>query len=128
MGEGEQPAGDPVQDGPDPRLGWFERRINAGLPKVKPDKLDKFMKGDPMRMFPNLSPCCGTRLQNGAVISVCGQKNVAPSLCTPFAVVSFLTSSPHIGLQLRRHSVFWKKERRSWCRTTARVRTYVCQC
>ena len=44
MGEGEQPAGDPVQDGPDPRLGWFERRINAGLPKVKPDKLDKFIE------------------------------------------------------------------------------------
>ena len=48
MGEGEAPPAAEAEDGPDPRLGWFERRVAAGLPKVKPDKLDKFMKGDPL--------------------------------------------------------------------------------
>jgi len=85
-----------ADEGPDPRLGWFERRINAGVTpellcaravlaagacgraeivscshspthvdtgiKVKSDKVDKFMKGDPMGLFctppfPNVS-CC----------------------------------------------------------------------
>ena len=48
MAEGEPPPADPGEGGPDARVGWFELRIAAGLPKVKPDKLDKFMKGDLM--------------------------------------------------------------------------------
>ena len=53
MAEGEPPPADPGEGvhgegGPDARVGWFELRIAAGLPKVKADKLDKFMKGDLM--------------------------------------------------------------------------------
>jgi hypothetical protein len=73
MGEGE--GGSREED---PRLGWFEKKINAGAGahacayatclagtgcgvltqssdagiRVKPDKLDKFMKGDPMSVCP----------------------------------------------------------------------------
>jgi hypothetical protein len=63
MGEGDAPPAEGGDDqGPDPRLGWFERRVAAALPKVKQDKLDKFMKGDPFGLF-TLSPPVSTDLR-----------------------------------------------------------------
>ena len=105
MGEGE--GGSREED---PRLGWFEKKINAGAGahacayatclagtgcgvltqssdagiRVKPDKLDKFMKGDPMSVCPFPPALSFERVLSYSVCAVAAQTpgGMERSCCT----------------------------------------------